>query len=484
MSASDVELCYMSAWDLNRIIGAKQVSPVEVTQAVLERVQELDCHVHAFLTVTPELALKEAREAESRALRGRRLSCLDGIPYSIKDLIATAGVRTTYGSKWHEHDVPTSDASVAMRLRSSGGILIGKTNTPHFGHKDSCDNLLGPPCANPWDLERTAGGSSGGASAAVCAGFGPIAHGTDGAGSIRIPASFCGVVGFKPSAGLVPYFPKADYWARTATHGPIARTVRDAAMMLDVVAGYDPRDPLSIAQPSDGYLTGLGEPLPPLRVRWTEDFGYGIVDPEVAAICRKAVEALRDIGCKVEEAVPGWQNPSEFAWLLFRAAYARDVGELARRRPEWVEPTLMRIIEDGSRYSAVQYAEALAQRSQFYEQVLDSFSHFDLLVSPTMPLVAWPLDMISTAEGRQGPWEIAGRPLSAGLRRNYLVHPFSLTGFPAITVPCGFTHEGLPVGLQIAAGPQQDRLVLRVAAAYEQARPWAQEKPSLSLLAR
>src|SRR2546430_14282795 len=220
------ELCFTPATELRRLIRARQLSPVELTDAVLSRIAQLNRVLSAFLTVTADAARREAKAAEARARGDGAAGPLDGIPYSIKDLEPTAGVRTTYGSKFFEHNVPAEDGVVASRLRASGGILLGKTNTPHFGHRDMCDNLLGPPCRNPWKLDRTSGGSSGGAGAAIAAGLGPPAHGTDGAGSIRIPSALCGVVGFKPSFGRVPYHPKADLWARRPHNRPMTRAVR------------------------------------------------------------------------------------------------------------------------------------------------------------------------------------------------------------------------------------------------------------------
>src|SRR5205823_3878903 len=235
-----------------------------------------------------DLARQQAKAAEARALRGALLGPLDGIPFSLKDLEATAGIRTTRGSKFFENDVPTEDGAVAGRLKSTGAVLLGKTNTPHFGYKDMCDNLLGPPGRNPWRLDRTPGGSSGGAAAAVAAGLGPLAHGSDGAGSIRIPAALCGVFGFKPSLGLVPYWPNPDFWAARSHNGPLARTVRDAALMLNAIAGFDPRDPVSLDNPVEDYVKACDGDLKGLRVAWSEDFGYAPADQEVRGLTRQA----------------------------------------------------------------------------------------------------------------------------------------------------------------------------------------------------
>src|SRR5439155_18275069 len=234
------ELCFTPATELSRLIQAKELSPIELADAVLERIERLNPTLNAYLTITADLAREQARAAEARAVRGELLGPLDGIPYSIKDLEPTAGVRTTFGSKFFEHNVPTEDGAVAGRLRATGGALLGKTNTPHFGYKDMCDNLLGPPCRNPWKLDRTSGASSGGAGAAIAAGLGPLAHGSDGSGSIRIPSALCGIFGLKPSFARVPYRPTADLYAARSHNGPMARTVRDAALLLQVLAGPDP----------------------------------------------------------------------------------------------------------------------------------------------------------------------------------------------------------------------------------------------------
>src|SRR5919202_6798216 len=231
------EVAYVSAAVLADRIRRRQVSPVELVQAVLDRAERLQETLHAFVTLDSEGALRAAREAEAALVRGDELGALHGLPVSVKDLEATAGLRTTNGSKFFEDNVPATDGAVAGRLRAAGAIIFGKKNTPNMGHKDMSDNLLMPATRNPWNQERTPGGSSGGAAAAVCAGIGPVAHGSDGAGSIRIPAALCGVFGFKPSLGLVPYWPNPDFWAARSHNGPITRTVRDAGLMLNVLAG-------------------------------------------------------------------------------------------------------------------------------------------------------------------------------------------------------------------------------------------------------
>jgi Asp-tRNA(Asn)/Glu-tRNA(Gln) amidotransferase A subunit family amidase len=469
------DLCFTPATELGRLFRSRAVSPVEVTEAVLARIERLNPRLNAFLTVTADLARQEARAAEERARRGELRGPLDGIPCSIKDLEPTAGVRTTFGSKWFEQHVPAADGSAAARLRAAG-VLLGKTNTPNFGHKDSCDNLLGPPCRNPWRLDRTSGASSGGAAAAVAAGLGPLAHGTDGAGSIRIPSALSGVFGFKPSFGRVPYHPNADYWAARAHVGPMARTVRDAALLLQAMAGPDAHDPLSIDAPPDDYVAACDGDLDGLRVVWSPDLGYAAVDPEVRRTAEAAARDFGDLGAIVEERSPGWPDPVEFHRVIYEVNVAARQIDRATEHPDWIEPSLMEMIDFARGISAIEVSRALLQRSVFYTQVHRFFETCDLLLTPQMPVTAWSAEPGS----RQGPREIGGRPAPTMHHRLQFTFPFNLTGQPAASVPCGFTADGLPVGLQIVGRWHADSLVLRAAAAFEAHRPWAGRRPPLA----
>ena len=475
MDATD--LCYTPATDLDRLIRTRAVSPVEVIRAVLARIERLNPRLNAFLTVTGDLALAQAKTAEERARRGARLGPLDGIPYSIKDLEATAGIRTTSGSKWFAQHVPQEDGAVAARLRKTGGVLLGKTNTPNFGHKDCCDNLLGPPCRNPWKLDRTSGASSGGAGAAIAAGLGPLAHGSDGAGSIRIPAALCGIFGFKPSFGRVPYAPSADYWAARSHNGTMTRTVRDGALLLEAMAGPDPRDPLSIDAPPERYLALCDGDLSSLRVVWSADLGYAPVDPEVRTLCEVAARRFADFGCTLEARNPGWPDPGAFHKVIYEVSVAARQIDRFREHPDWIEPSLRLMIENAQRVSAIEHSKTLVARSVFFDQARRFFDTCDLLLTPQMPVGAWGAD--PGPKGEQGPAEIAGRPTPTMFDRLPFTFPFNLTGQPAATVPCGFTKEGLPVGLQIVGRWHADATVLRAAACFEAAQPWAQVRPPL-----
>jgi Asp-tRNA(Asn)/Glu-tRNA(Gln) amidotransferase A subunit family amidase len=465
-------LAYMPATTLVEAIRTRRVSPIEVLDDVLARAERLQPTVHAFVTLDSDRARERARAAEAAVMRGDALGPLHGLPVSVKDLEPTAGLRTTYGSKFFEDYVPDFDGAVAGRLRAAGAILFGKTNTPHFGHKDMCDNLLGPPTRNPWNLERTSGASSGGAAAAVACGIGALAHGTDGAGSVRIPAALCGVFGFKPSLGLVPYWPNPDFWAARSHTGPLARSVRDAALMLNAIVGPDSRDPISLDVPPRDWLAACAErDLKGLRVAWSEDFGYAAVDPEVRRVTAAAAARFAELGCVVEQVTPGWEDPSHWAALLWDFTFAARNDERASQRPEWIEPSMLDMIEHGRQATALELGRATLARTTFYEQARALMDGYDLLLTPQMPCVAWSVD--------RWPSEIDGRPTPGMFDHLPFTYPFNLTGWPAASVPCGFNSEGLPIALQIVAGWHQDALCLQASAAFEALQPWADRHPQV-----
>jgi Asp-tRNA(Asn)/Glu-tRNA(Gln) amidotransferase A subunit family amidase len=473
MNATD--LCFTPATELGRLYRARQLSPVEVTEAVLARIDRLNPRLHAFLTVTADHARELARAAEARATRGALQGPLDGIPYSLKDLEPTAGIRTTYGSKFFESNVPAADGTVAARLRATGGVLLGKTNTPHFGYKDMCDNLLGPPCKNPWNTERTSGASSGGAGAAVAAGLGPVAHGSDGSGSIRIPSALCGIFGLKPSFGRIPYWPSQDLWAARSHQGPMTRTVRDAALLLQAMAGPDARDPLSIDAAPVDYLAACDGGIAGLRVGWSLDLGFAAVDPEVGEITARAAKRFGELGAHVEEARVDWGNPYEFHKVIYSVHVAARNYDRALQRPDWFETTLLRMILDAGKISAIDHTKALLARTAFAERVRETMERYDLLLTPQMPVAAW--------SAEPGPFEgladLGGKPAHSIFDRVPFMYPFNLTGQPAANLPCGFTREGLPVGLQVVGCWHREDTVFRAAAAFEALQPWAARRPSL-----
>ncbi|MFQ5899518.1 MAG: amidase [Candidatus Methylomirabilia bacterium] len=470
MSGDD--LCWLPATDLAAQIRSKAISPVEVTEAVLARIERVGLTLNAFCTVTPELASRAAREAEIAVLKGEPLGPLHGVPVSIKDLVFTRNVRTTGGSRIYADFIPEEDAVSVERLKAAGAVLLGKTNTSEFGHKAVTDNPLFGPTRNPWRLDLTPGGSSGGAAAAVAAGLGPLALGTDGGGSVRIPAAFSSVFGFKPTFGRVPHYPGFSTWGETLSQsGPIARTVRDAALMLEVMAGPDDRDRYSLPAEPESYLAACEAPVNGLSIAWTPDLGYAAVDPEVARIAQDAAGVFEALGCYVEVVSPGWENPEEvFATLVAAETFAA----LAERAAEWhdrMDRTLVRFLERGRGVTAAEYVRASHRRKAYSVAVQAFLARFDLLATPTL---AVPPFLVETS----GPREIAGQRVSP-LGWMPFTYPFNLTGQPAASIPAGFTADGRPVGLQIVGKRFGDRTVLSAAAAFEAARPWALRRPLL-----
>ena len=468
------ELCFTPATELAAAIRTRQLSPVELIDTVLTRIDDLNPTLNAFLAIDHEGARAAARQAEAAVMRGDDLGLLHGLPVSIKDLEPTAGLRCTYGSKFYANNIAPFDGIVSERVKVAGGIITGKTNTPNYGHKDMTDNLLGEPCRNPWRPDRTPGGSSGGAAAAVAAGLGPLAHGTDGAGSIRIPAALSGVFGFKPSFARIPTWPNPDIWTGRTHNGPLTRTVADAALLLQALAGPDPRDPLSIDNPPADYQAAVTQPfeaLRGLRVAWSADFGYAAVDPEVRSLTTRAAQRFADLGCTVEAVDPGWADPRDIAGLAWYVSYAARLGAQYDENPTWMDPTLADMIEAGRRASGVEHVRTSIDRTTFYQQALRFFGDYDLLLTPQMPLAAWPVD--------EWPQAIDGKPTPSMFDRLAFTFPFNMTGQPAASVPCGFTRDGLPVALQIVGRWHADTLVLQAAAAFEQIQPWAQIRPGL-----
>jgi Asp-tRNA(Asn)/Glu-tRNA(Gln) amidotransferase A subunit family amidase len=470
----DERLCLAPVAELVPAISGRSLSPVELLDAIVARIEAVEPSVHAFVTLDLERAYDAARAKADRLARGGQAGPLEGIPVGIKDLVPTAGLRTTNGTPFFIDDVPDHDAVEVERLRAAGCVIIGKTNTPAWGLKEMCENLVAEATRNPWDLTRTPGGSSGGAGAAVAAGYGPIAHGTDGAGSIRIPAAWCGVFGIKPSLGRVPLWPTPDIWGARIHAGPLARHVRDAAVMLEAMAGPDPRDPLSIDEPADGFVAACGAPIAGRRLAWCADLGFAPVDDEVRMATRQAAAVFEELGAIVEEVDdPGWGDPTWWHRILYRGSAANRLAPLAAAHPEWIDPSVQEIIDLGLAITASEYVAALGERTQFYSRAQQFMSAYDGLLTPTMPCEAWAYDAPPPLVGDAEITAVAGG-------RWPLVYAFSGTGGPAATVPCGFGSGGLPIGLQIVAPWHQDAWCLSLAAAFEAARPWQHHRPPIT----
>lgn len=464
------ELCFTPATELADMIRRKTVSPVEVIDAVLARIEQINPQINAFCTVTGDQARAEAQVVEQAVMRGDDLGPLSGVPISIKDLTYTKGVRTTRGSRLFADYVPSEDAPVVERVKAAGAIVVGKTNTPEFGWKGDSGNLLFGPTLNPWDRTKTAGGSSGGAAAAVACGLAPLALGTDGAGSIRIPASFCGIVGLKAQLWRIPVYPASPL--ETLSHvGPMTRTVRDTALLLNVLAGPDERDRLSLPANSVDYLAACEGSVADLRIAWSPDLGYALVDPEVRAIAEEAARAFADdLGCTLEETHPGFDDPSVPERLIFYAGVADNLQGLSAEQRALLDPELVRALdEEVTGRSASDFVAASVARHRMWDVTRRFFDHYDLLLTPTIAVSPF-------AAGEEGPREVHGCAVER-FGWTPFTYPWNLTGQPALTVPAGWTTSGLPVGLQIVSRRYDEATALRAGAAFEAVRPWAARRP-------
>jgi amidase len=467
------DLCFVPAGELVRLYRARKTSPLEVMQAVLERIDLVNPAVNAYVTVARESALAEARRA-TRALgrKGRPLPPLHGVPVSIKDLTATKGIRTTWGSSIYQDHVPDKDDLVVERLKAAGAIVVGKTNTPEFGAGGNTFNALFGATRNPWNTALTSGGSSGGAAAAVACGMAPIAQGTDLGGSVRVPASFCGVVGLRPSPGLVPGHPRVLAWDTLSVTGPLARTVADIALMLSVMAGPDDRAPISYDVDTGQFARAVKAPsIKGWRIAWAPDLlGLLPVDEEVARVAQSATRVLESLGAKVQTASPDFSGMKE----IVRGTRAMTMVALQLDKlPGWrerLQKDLVGDIDRGLSRSARDVAHGEVLRSALWQRVREFMATRDLLVLPTVAIPPFPVELLY-------PTEINGRTLDDYFEWFYLTYAITLTGLPAISVPCGFTRSGVPVGLQIVGRRRQEAAVLRAAAAVEAAAPWASHIP-------
>lgn len=475
MNATD--LCYTPATELAGMLARGELSSLELLDAVLDRAERLNPSLNAFALLRPDEAREAARACDEARARGESLGPLHGIPFSLKDLTLTRGVRTTFGSKALADNVPDANAVFVDRLLAAGGIFFGKTTTPELGNKALCDGPLFGRTCNPWRLSHVPGGSSGGAAAAVAAGIGPLGEGSDAGGSIRVPASCCGVVGLKPSFGRIPYAPGFSPFESLIHFGPITRTVADCALMLQVMAGPDPRDVFSIEERSFDFPAAVESPsVEGLRVAYSRTLGFNPVQAEVVEHTDRAAEVFaRDLGAIVEEVDPEVPDPREHEivyWRVLEGTLAEDLVLANVDSPEDVDIHLRELHERGRQISAFDfYRSAVLFRGELYWKLHEFFERYDLLLTPTLAVTPFP-----HLDGPAGPAEIDGEPIErfAGW---HLTYPFNLTGQPAISVPCGFSAEGLPIGLQIAGRRHADADVLRAAAAYEQAAPWAHRRP-------
>jgi len=470
MAARD--LCFTPAVELSKLYRSRRVSPLEVMQAALARIDAVNPDVNAIVTLVREEALRQARLATAALRRRADLPPLFGIPIAIKDVTPTKGIRTTHGSKLFESHVPDEDALVVQRLRAAGAIVIGKTNTPEFAFGPNTVNAVFGATRNPWNLALTAGGSSGGSAAALATGMCPLAEGTDLGGSLRGPASYCGVVGFRTTPGLIPRYPSVLAWDTYSVEGPMARTIADTALMLSVMASADDRSPISYEVDTRELLKAVKTPsVKGWKIAATADLGgLMTIDDEVRSVFESALSAFRTAGAKVEAASPNLGDVPEIVRLTRGLLMvARHADKLPEHRAV-LQEGLVENTEQGLALTSREVARGELLRTRQWQRVREFLATRDLLVTPTSATPPFPID-------QPHPVEINGRPVGRMLQRSYLTYAFSVLGLPAISIPCGFTRQGLPVGLQIVGRRRGEAAVLRAAAAFEAARPWAAHVP-------
>ncbi len=484
------KLCFLPATELAARIRRRDVSPVEVVDAYLRRIEQRNPLINAYTLVLAEEARSAARAAERAVAAGGPLGPLHGVPVAIKDLDDVAGVATSMGSLAVRNRVPKRNAAVVDRLLAAGAIILGKTNTPEFGHKGTTDNLRFGPTNTPWAIGRNAGGSSGGSAAAVADGLAALVQGTDGGGSVRIPASFCGVVGFKASFGRIPSVtrPDAFLWGNPFVHiGPLARTVADAALMTQVMSGPHARDPLSLPDDGTEYCAGACRPAGSLRVAYSPRLGNFPVDRRVAAIIKDAADTIAAHGVSVDEVELALRpHHGELAALWVRlisvvygaiAVHLKAEGlDLLGEHSDELTPDFRAMLQSGGRMSAVEHALDDVLRTEVYDALEDVLDRYDIIISPTLAVPP----VLNASDGNtRGPLQINGEAVDP-LIGWCMTYPINFTGHPAISVPAGLTSDGLPVGLQIIGRRHADETVLAAAAAFERMQPWFAFYPGLA----
>jgi amidase len=469
---SKSELCFMTARELAQKIRQRELSAAEVMEAHLRQIEQVNPTVNAVVTLLPERAMDGARAADAALANGKTVGPLHGLPIAHKDLVDTAGIRTTRGSPLFADNVPTVDALIVERLRGAGAITIGKTNTPEFGAGSQTFNSVFGATLNPYDTTRTCGGSSGGAAVALACGMIPIADGSDTGGSLRNPAAFCNVVGFRTSPGRVPVWPKSTGWFTYSVQGPMARTVGDAALMLSAIAGPDARSPIAIAEPGSKFAGSLERGFRGTRIAWSRDFGGIPIDRRVTATLEANRHVFEEMGCIVEEGEPDFTDADE-VFKLWRAwAFELGYTDLIRDHRDQIKKTVIWNAEEGLKITGPQLARAEAKRTELYHRVRQFMERYEFMIMPVTQVPAFPVTQEYVTE-------IEGVQMGTYIDWMQSCYFITVTGLPAISVPCGFTPEGLPIGIQIVGRHQDDLGVLQMAHAFEQATQTWRQRPSI-----
>ncbi len=467
------EIYFMTATELVRRVRSKELSAREILETHLVQIERVNPKVNAIVTLTAEEAMNRACIADDASARRGEIGPLHGLPVAHKDLAQTKGIRTTFGSSVFKDFVPEVDALVVERLKEAGAITVGKTNTPAFGAGSQTYNEVFGETLNPYDTTKTCGGSSGGAAVALACGMVPIADGSDMGGSLRNPASFCNVVGFRPSPGRVPSWPDPTPWLSLTVEGPMARSVEDTALMLSAIAGPDPRCPLSVSEPGSLFLRSLERDFGDVRVAWSRDLGGLPMDSRVTAVLESQRHVFESLGCAVEDAEPDLVDADEIFKVLRAWRYELAYGELLEGHRDEMKDTVIWNIEEGMRLSGPQIGRAERKRAELFHRVRIFMESYEFLVSPVSQVP--PFDVT-----RRYVNEIGGERMQTYIDWMKSCYYVTVTGLPAISVPCGFTREGLPVGIQIVGRYRDDFGVLQLAHAFEGATRHGKHRPPLA----
>lgn len=467
------KISFMSAYEMFEAIKRQELTSQEITEIFIERIENINPMINAYCTTTFELARQMAKDADNKVKKGEKLGLLNGIPTSIKDETLIKGVRTTFGSKLLENYVPKDDEIVVKRLKHSGIVLLGKTNTPPFGFKATTDNLIFGQTKNPWRLDKTPGGSSGGAAAAVGSGLSPLALGSDGGGSIRIPSSFCGVYGLKPNYGRIPHtvLSSNGYLGTLVHKGPIVRYVKDAAMMLDVMIGPDSSDRNSLPNQNIKYLDMLNDKPENLNIAYSFDLGNTkALDSEVEKTVFNSIQKFLEFNWSIDKVNIDIKDAESVIKIFWTTGFAYPLKQLLPKWQNKLDPDLVAGINLGLTYSVEDIKTAELKREIIFAEINKVFKDYDLLITPTLPCTAFELNKLY-------PDQINGVKISDIDAWIPYTYPLNLTGHPAASIPCGWSHEGLPIGMQII-GPRFDEVtILQASKAFEEIAPWQDIKP-------
>lgn len=469
----NTELCFRTATGLAQAIRTKALSAQEVMEAHLAQIDRVNPTVNAIVTLDPDRARAGAKAADEAIARGDELGPLHGLPIAHKDLVETKGIRTTKGSTIFKDFVPDFNALIIDRLQGAGAITIGKTNTPEFGAGSQTFNPVFGATLNPYDTTKTCGGSSGGAAVALACGMLPIADGSDTGGSLRNPANFCNIVGFRPSPGRVPVWPNAMGWFPISVKGPMARTVQDVALMLQALAGPDPRSPIANREPGSRFAQPLDREFKGTRIAWSRDLGSFPVDPRITAVIEGQRSAFEAVGCVVEEGEPDFTDADEVFKVLRAWAFELGYTDLIAKHRDQIKETVIWNAEEGQKLTGPQLSRAEMKRTQLYHRVREFMETYEYLILPVSQVPPFPVTQEYITE-------INGVPMETYIDWMKSCYFITVTGLPAISMPCGFTPEGVPVGVQIVGRHEDDFGVLQLAYAFQEATGIWQQRPAVA----